>query len=146
MVKVAVVIGSESDREKGLEAVNVLKRFGVEYDLRVLSAHRNPKDLEEYLKSSDAEVFIAIAGLSAALPGYIASRTIKPVIGVPREVKVGGLDALLSTVQMPSGVPVACVGIDNAKNAAILAIEILSLKDEKLEEKLREFRSRGSRL
>lgn len=146
MVKVAVVIGSESDREKGLEAVNVLESFGVEYDLRVLSAHRNPKDLEEYLESSDADVFIAIAGLSAALPGYIASRTVKPVIGVPRDVKIGGLDALLSIVQMPSGVPVACVGIDNAKNAAVLAVQMLALKDAKLAEKLREFRDKGSRL
>ena len=89
-----------------------------------------------------AEVFIAIAGLSAALPGFIASRTLKPVIGVPRDVKLMGLDALLSIVQMPPGIPVACVGIDNALNAALLAIEILALKYPELEEKLRSYRER----
>ena len=145
-MKVAVVVGSSSDKELGDKAIAVLQRFGVEYDYRVLSAHRNPEELEEYLQSSDADVYIAIAGLSAALPGYIASRTVKPVIGVPREVKLGGLDALLSMVQMPSGIPVACVGIDNAKNAALLALEILALSDEELKKALLEFREKGSRL
>ena len=145
-MKVAVVVGSSSDKELGDKATAVLQRFGVEYDYRVLSAHRNPEELEEYLQSSDADVYIAIAGLSAALPGYIASRTVKPVIGVPREVKLGGLDALLSMVQMPSGIPVACVGIDNAKNAALLALEILALSDEELKKALLEFREKGSRL
>jgi len=145
-MKVAVVVGSSSDKELGDKAIAVLQRFGVEYDYRVLSAHRNPEELEEYLQSSDADVYIAIAGLSAALPGYIASRTVKPVIGVPREVKLGGLDALLSMVQMPSGIPVACVGIDNAKNAALIALEILALSDEELKKALLEFREKGSRL
>ena len=98
------------------------------------------------MSNSDADVFIAIAGLSAALPGCIASRSLKPVIGVPREVKIGGLDALLSIVQMPRGVPVACVGIDNAKNAALLAVEILALKDRELVKKLTEFREKGFKL
>ncbi len=91
----------------------------------MLSAHRNPKELEEYISGSDARVFIGIAGLSAALPGVIASKTMRPVIGVPVSAKLGGLDALLSIVQMPPGVPVACVGIDNGENAALLALRIL---------------------
>jgi len=140
LVKVAVIIGSKSDLEKGEEALKILREFGIESELKVFSAHRTPKELDEYLSSSKAEVYIAIAGLSAALPGYIASRTLKPVIGVPKEVKIGGLDSLLSIVQMPPGVPVACVGIDNAKNAALLAVEILALVDKGLEEKLVKFR------
>jgi len=142
MAKVAVVVGSKSDEELGRNIVNFLKDFGVECDYRVLSAHRNPEELDSFIKSSDAEVFIAVAGLSAALPGVIASKTIRPVIGVPKEVKLGGLDALLSIVQMPPGIPVATVGIDNWKNAAILAIEILSLKYPELAEKLMEERKR----
>ncbi len=145
MPKVSVVVGSRSDLELAEKAVEVLRELGVECEVRVLSAHRNPKELEEYISKSDAEVFIAIAGLSAALPGYIASRTLKPVIGVPRSVKLGGLDALLSTVQMPTGVPVACVGIDNPKNAALLAAEVLGLKYEEVRSRLAEYRRRLSR-
>ena len=144
--KVAVIVGSESDRVKADEAIEILKKFDIEYDFRVLSAHRNPRELDNYVSNSDADVFIAIAGLSAALPGCIASRSLKPVIGVPREVKIGGLDALLSIVQMPRGVPVACVGIDNAKNAALLAVEILALKDRELVKKLTEFREKGFKM
>jgi len=142
MVKVAVVIGSKSDEELGKNIVDFLKGFGVECDYRILSAHRNPEELDEFVKSSDAEVFIAVAGLSAVLPGVIASKTLKPVIGVPREVKLGGLDALLSIVQMPPGIPVATVGIDNWKNAAMLALEMLSLKYPELLERLAEERER----
>ena len=145
MPKVSVVVGSRSDLELAEKAVEVLRELGVECEVRVLSAHRNPKELEEYISKSDAEVFIAIAGLSAALPGYIASRTLKPVIGVPRSVKLGGLDALLSTVQMPTGVPVACVGIDNPKNAALLAAEVLGLKYGEVRLRLAEYRRRLSR-
>lgn len=145
MPKVSVVVGSRSDLELAEKAVEVLRELGVECEVRVLSAHRNPKELEEYVSKSDAEVFIAIAGLSAALPGYIASRTLKPVVGVPRSVKLGGLDALLSTVQMPTGVPVACVGIDNPKNAALLAAEVLGLKYEEVRSRLAEYRRRLSR-
>jgi len=140
MAKVAVIVGSRSDEELGRNIVGFLKDFGVDCDYRVLSAHRNPDELDSFVKNSDAEVFIAVAGLSAALPGVIASKTVKPVIGVPREVKLGGLDALLSTVQMPPGIPVATVGVDNWKNAAILAVEILSLKYPGLAEKLMEER------
>jgi len=140
--KVAVVVGSETDLGLGEEAASTLRDFGVAAEIRVISAHRNPRTLDEYVMSSDAEVFLAIAGLSAALPGAIAARTTKPVIGVPRSVKLGGLDSLLSMVQMPTGVPVACVGIDSAKNAALLAVEILAVGDRELSEKLEAYRSR----
>lgn len=125
MVAVAIIIGSESDRQIAERAAKVLGDAGVDYELKVLSAHRNPGELDIYILESDARVFIAIAGLAAALPGVIASRTKKPVIGVPVSSKLGGLDALLSIVQMPKGVPVACVGIDNGENAAHLALRIL---------------------
>jgi 5-(carboxyamino)imidazole ribonucleotide mutase len=142
MVRVSVIMGSESDRDVGEKAQAILEEFGVDYELKVYSAHRTPKALVEYVESSDASVFIAIAGLSAALPGVIAAHTLKPVIGVPKDAKLGGLDALLAIVQMPPGVPVACVGIDNARNAALLAIEILSLSDGTLMEKMRDYRER----
>jgi 5-(carboxyamino)imidazole ribonucleotide mutase len=125
MVDVAVILGSASDRAIADKAIEVLAKNGVSYDLQVLSAHRNPDELDAYVRKSDAKVFIAIAGLAAALPGVVAARTMKPVIGVPVSAKLGGLDALLSIVQMPRGVPVACVGIDNGDNAAHLAIRIL---------------------
>jgi len=109
------------------QVTGVLDESGEKYDLQVISAHRDPEKLADYLERSDALVFIAIAGLSAALPGVIASKTDKPVIGVPVSKKLGGLDALLSIVQMPPGVPVACVGIDNGKNAGHLAMRIIRL-------------------
>ncbi len=142
MVKVSVVLGSDSDREVGDKAVAMLGDFGVEHEFVVYSAHRDPEGLKKYVDSSDASIFIAVAGLSAALPGVSASHTVRPVIGVPKEAKLGGLDSLLSIVQMPPGVPVACVGIDNARNAALLAIEILALNDEGLRKKLEEYRER----
>lgn len=140
MVQVSVIIGSKSDQALGDKAVAMLDDFGVSYDLKVLSAHRNPDRLADYVKSSDAQVFITIAGLAAALPGAVAAHTIKPVIGVPKEVKLGGLDSLLSIVQMPTGVPVATVGIDGANNASLLAVEILALSDEELRDKMLEYR------
>jgi len=127
MVDVAVLMGSESDRAIAHRVSNVLDNSRYSYDVQVISAHRNPVELEEYIKQSDAKVFIAIAGLSAALPGVIASKTSKPVIGVPVSAKMMGLDALLSIAQMPPGVPVASVGVDNGANAAHLAIRILDL-------------------
>lgn len=142
MVKVSVVLGSDSDREVGDKAVAMLDDFGVENELAVYSAHRDPDGLKKYVDSSDASIFIAVAGLSAALPGAIASHTVRPVIGVPKEAKLGGLDSLLSIVQMPPGVPVACVGVDNAKNAALLAIEVLALHDDGLRKRLEEYRER----
>ncbi|MCD6340960.1 MAG: 5-(carboxyamino)imidazole ribonucleotide mutase [Desulfurococcales archaeon] len=128
--KVAIIVGSERDLPAAERASKVLKEHGIDHEIKVLSAHRNPKELEEYIASSDASVFVAMAGLAAHLPGFIASRTSKPVIGVPLNVALGGLDSLLSIVQMPRGVPVATVGIDNAENAAYLAIRILNLCTE----------------
>jgi len=130
MSEVAVILGSESDMPIAKRVVNVLEREGVSYELKVISAHRQPEELDRYLreKSEEVSVFIAIAGLSAALPGVIASKTDKVVIGVPVSSKLMGLDALLSMVQMPAGVPVAVVGIDNGENAALLALRILNVK------------------
>ena len=127
MVDVAVILGSASDRAIADKAIEVLTKNDVSFDLQILSAHRNPDELDEFVKKTDAKVFIAIAGLAAALPGVVASKTGKPVIGVPVSAKLGGLDALLSIVQMPKGVPVACVGIDNGDNAAYLAIRMLKV-------------------
>ena len=126
--KVSIAVGSKSDLEIAKKAELTLKEFGIAFETKILSCHRNYKELEEYLASSEADVYIAIAGLSAHLPGYIAARTEKPVIGVPVNKALSGLDALLSIVQMPKGVPVACVGVDNGENAAHLAQRILQLK------------------
>ncbi|HUK50755.1 MAG TPA: 5-(carboxyamino)imidazole ribonucleotide mutase [Terriglobales bacterium] len=124
---VSIVIGSQSDMEIAQRAEKILDSLNVTHEIKILSAHRNPKELEEYLASSNAKVFIAIAGLAAHLPGFIASRTQRPVIGVPVNKALGGLDSLLSIVQMPKGVPVCSVGIDNAENAAHLAKRILDV-------------------
>ncbi len=126
MVLISILAGSKSDESVYQKAIDVLIKENIPFELKILSAHRNPIELDEYVKNSKANVFICVAGLSAALPGVVASKTQKPVIGVPVSAKLGGLDALLSIVQMPPGVPVACVGIDNAKNAVHLAIRILN--------------------
>ena len=125
--KIAIVMGSKSDQAVADKAIKVLEEQKTPYELQVLSAHRSPDALDRYLRErgDSIAVFIAIAGLSAALPGIIASKTEKPVIGVPVSGNLMGLDALLSMVQMPSGVPVAVVGIDNGTNAALLALRIL---------------------
>jgi 5-(carboxyamino)imidazole ribonucleotide mutase len=125
MVDVAIICGSASDAGIAERASGVLRDHHVSFDQVVLSAHREPERLQEYVASSDCRVFIAIAGLSAALPGFIASLTKRPVIGVPVNGPLLGIDAILSIVQMPKGVPVACVGIDNGENAAHLAVRIL---------------------
>ena len=125
MVDVAVICGSASDTPVAEKVFAVLQEHGVSYDYQVISAHRDPERLDGYVKASDARVFIAIAGLSAALPGVVASKTERPVIGVPVSGKLMGFDALLSIVQMPKGVPVACVGVDNGENAGLLAVRIL---------------------
>ena len=145
MANVSIIIGSTSAQELGDKAAQILDEFKVTYDLQVISAHRNPEKLSKYIKESPAKVFITIAGLAAALPGAVAAQTIKPVIGVPKEVKLGGLDSLLSIVQMPTGVPVATVGIDGAKNAALLAVEILALQEPELTEKLNQYREKRAR-
>ena len=125
MVDISVISGSKSDQAIVDKVVRKLEERGASFEQKVLSAHRNPQELEDYISQTVARVFIGIAGLSAALPGVIASKTMRPVIGVPVSAKLGGLDALLSIVQMPPGVPVACVGIDNGENAALLALRIL---------------------
>ena len=134
--EVAVLAGSKSDSPVVEEATKMLEELGVSFEVKYISAHRNPQGLREYLSESKAKVFIGIAGLAAHLPGVIASQTSRPVIGVPVGVKLGGLDSLLSIVQMPPGVPVAAVGVDSGKNAAILAAEIVALHDKGVSEKL----------
>ncbi len=135
MSRVSIILGSKSDLPVAEKAIAVLKKLGVGYDIAVASAHRTPARVEELVKSSDADVFIAIAGLSAALPGVVASFTTKPVIGVPVSGAIN-LDAILSIVQMPPGIPVACVGLDRGDNAAILACEIAAIDDAAMAEAL----------
>ena len=137
MVDVLIIAGSESDMPVVKKAADALAVLGISHEVKIASAHRQPDMLDKIIKASDAKVFIGVAGLSAALPGVIASKTKKPVIGVPVNVKLDGLDALLSTMQLPPGVPVATVGIDNGKNAALLAARILSLSDSKLAARLK---------
>ena len=144
--KVAVILGSKSDLPLIEGCIKTLREFEVDFDVKIISAHRTPELLEKYLSESDAEVFIAAAGYAAHLPGVIASKTLKPVIGIPLDTSplMGGLDALLSIVQMPPGIPVATVTVGKAggTNAAVLAIQILSLKYPQLEKKLKEFRKK----
>jgi 5-(carboxyamino)imidazole ribonucleotide mutase len=142
MTDVAILIGSTSDMEVAEKATKLLDDFEISYDLQVISAHRNPEKLRLYVENSDAKIYVCIAGLAAALPGVVAAQTIKPVIGVPKNAALGGLDSLLSIVQMPPGIPVATVGIDRGRNAAILAIEILALYDSDLAQKLISYRQK----
>lgn len=142
-MKVAIIFGSKSDTSKMKNAANILKEFNVEYKAFVLSAHRVPEELSNTLRNLENEGFeciIAGAGLAAHLPGVIASQTILPVIGVPIDAAVNGLDALLAIVQMPKPIPVATVAINNSFNAGMLAIQILSLKYPKVKEQLIEYR------
>ena len=134
-MSVQIVLGSKSDMKVAEKAISILKELGVKYKVSIASAHRSPELLDKLVSEADAEVFIAIAGLSAALPGVIAARTMKPVIGVPVSGALN-LDAILSVVQMPPGVPVAAVGLDRGDNAALLAAEIIALKDEKVRKAL----------
>jgi 5-(carboxyamino)imidazole ribonucleotide mutase len=128
MSAVLVILGSKSDLEVGQKAVSTLKRLRIEAKIVIASAHRSPERVKKIVEQSDADVFIAIAGLSAALPGAVASFTIKPVIGVPVSGKVN-LDSILAIVQMPPGIPVAAVGIDRGDNAALLAAQIIALSE-----------------
>jgi len=142
-MRVSILMGSDSDFNVMVEAAKILKNFSIDFEIRVISAHRTPEKLHEYVKqaeSSGIEVFIAGAGGAAHLAGVIASLTNLPVIAVPIETKLGGLDSLLSMVQMPSGIPVATVSINGAKNAGILATQILSIKYSELKEKLKAYR------
>ena len=138
-MKIQIIMGSKSDQEVADKAVKILKNFTVKYDITVASAHRTPDFVEKIVKNSDADVFIGIAGLAAALPGSIAAHTTKPVIGVPVSGKVN-LDSILSIIQMPPGIPVAAVGLDRGDNAALLAVQILSVKDKKLESEMKKYR------
>lgn len=144
MPLVGVVMGSKSDANSMKPALAVLEQLGIEYEVSVISAHRTPDRAREYGKSArerGIEVIIAAAGMAAHLPGVLASWTTIPVIGVPiASGELKGVDALLSIVQMPSGIPVACMGIDGAKNAAYLAAAILSLKHDKIRESYEKYR------
>lgn len=141
---VSILMGSESDREVAKKAETILEKLGIQYETKVISAHRNHKDVDQYVENSRSDVFIAIAGLAAHLPGFVASLTTRPVIGVPVSGKLAGLESILSMVQMPSGVPVGTVGVDNGTNAALLAAAILAISDPETSRKLVEYRKNGS--
>jgi 5-(carboxyamino)imidazole ribonucleotide mutase len=144
-MKAAILFGSKSDSPTMKKAADVFKEFGISYVARAVSAHRSPDLLAEILCALEAdgtEVIIAGAGLAAHLPGVIASQTLIPVIGVPLNGALGGLDSLLSIVQMPKQIPVATVGIDNAANAGYLACEILAIKYPELKTALANFRKK----
>lgn len=140
-MKVQIIMGSKSDMPIAEKAKTMLEEFEIEYEITVASAHRTPEVVKDVVEKSDADLFIGIAGLAAALPGSIAAHTTKPVIGVPVSGKVN-LDAILSIIQMPPGIPVGAVGLDRGDNAALLAIEIFALRDEVLKRKLEEYRKR----
>ena len=142
MEKVLILSGSKSDEEIAKQAMDVLNAFGIPNKYEVASAHRNPDKVDNLVKTSTASVFIAIAGLSAALPGVVAARTTKPVIGIPVNAALDGLDALLSVAQMPPNVPVAAVGIGMGKNAGLLAVQIFALSDPAVATKLLEFKEK----
>lgn len=147
-MKVAIFIGSDSDYDVVKDALEILKKFEVSFTLEVTSAHRSPSRTIELIKSFEekgVEVFIAVAGKAAHLAGVVASHTVQPVIGVPVESSIlSGLDALLSTVQMPKGIPVATMGLgkSGASNAALLAVQILSLKDATLMSRMKSYREK----
>ncbi len=149
-MKIGVIMGSKSDLPTMNECVNILKEFGVEHEVKIVSAHRTPELMFTYTKEAKQrgiEVIVAGAGGAAHLPGMVASLTDLPVIGVPIESKtLKGIDSLLSIVQMPGGVPVATVAIGGAKNAGLLAVKILALKDSEIAKKVVEFRERMERM
>jgi len=151
MRRVAVLLGSKNDEQLMSGCTDYLAKFGIPHELRVSSAHRQPEQTAAFVKSAEAEgyaVIIAAAGMAAHLAGFAAAYTTLPVIGVPLEGSaLGGVDALYSTVQMPAGIPVATVAIGSAgaKNAAVLAAEILALNDDGLRRKLAEFRNNGAK-
>lgn len=144
MAKVAIVMGSDSDLKKMEKAAKQLEEMGITYEMRIISAHRTPeiaKDFAEGAKERGVEIIIAGAGMAAHLAGAMAAHTHLPIIGVPLSGSpLAGEDALLSTVQMPPGVPVAAMAIDGSKNAAVFACQVLALKDKDVEKRLLEFR------
>lgn len=139
---VAIMMGSESDLPVMRASMDVLEQFSIRYEVRITSAHRTPKDTQDFVRDAElrgCKVFVAAAGMAAHLAGAVAAQTVKPVIGVPIDAgSLQGIDALLSTVQMPGGIPVACVAIGKpgAKNAAYLAVQIMAVDDETLAAKL----------
>lgn len=145
-VAISVIMGSKSDLDTVKETIDTLKEFKVGFEVKVLSAHRTPKELARYVKEAPrkgTKVFIAAAGGAAALAGVIAAYTTLPVIAIPVETKsLKGLDSLLSTVQMPAGIPVGCmaIGKSGAKNAAIFALEILAINNNKLKSRLLKYK------
>ena len=143
-MKVAIIMGSTSDLGKVEPAVEILKDYGVEVNVRCLSAHRAHLGLSTFIQETETdgtEVIITAAGMAAALPGVVASQTVLPVIGVPISgATLDGMDALLSIVQMPSGIPVATVAINGSKNAAYLALQIMAIKHDSIKEKLMAYR------
>ena len=145
--KVAIIMGSDSDLPVLQKTIDTLVSFSVPYEVHIYSAHRTPQEVSTFISKAEENgfgVFIAAAGMAAHLAGAIAANTVLPVIGLPiKSAGLGGMDALLSTVQMPSGIPVATVAIDGGTNAAILAIEMLALSDSDLHEKLVQYRDKN---
>ena len=146
---VGIIMGSDSDLTVMGKAFEVLDNFNLKYEVKILSAHRTPKQHTEYAATAEKrglKVIIAAAGGAAHLPGVTAAHTILPVIGVPiKSIALNGMDSLLSIVQMPSGVPVATVSIDGAKNAALLALQILAISDKVIKQKLRRYKLKTER-
>ncbi|NLZ24881.1 MAG: 5-(carboxyamino)imidazole ribonucleotide mutase [Clostridiales bacterium] len=145
MAKVGIVMGSKSDFDVARPAVEILKKFGVETEVRVISAHRTPDEAHAYAKSArerKIDAIIAVAGKAAHLGGVLAAYTTLPVIGLPVQTSMmGGLDSLLSIVQMPAGVPVATVGVNAGLNAGLLALQILAVRDESIQKGLEDYKS-----
>ena len=148
-MKVAILMGSPNDKDKVQPAADILERFGVEVDVHVMSAHRNPDDVTAFARAAKDNGYgtiICAAGMAAALPGAVAAHTTLPVIGLPlANSALNGVDALYAAVQLPPGVPVACVAIDGAKNAGILAAQMLALSDPDVAKQLEEFKAAGSK-
>ncbi|HSW61667.1 MAG TPA: 5-(carboxyamino)imidazole ribonucleotide mutase [bacterium] len=141
MKKVMILMGSDSDWSIMKKAAEVIKEFGVDFEVRVCSAHRTPAKTVDIVESFDGACFIVGAGAAAHLAGVVAAHTIKPVIGVPiNATSINGVDALYSTVQMPSGIPVACMAVDGAKNAGLFALQIISVSDKEIGAKLAQFK------
>lgn len=141
--KVSIIMGSTSDLPVMEKAAKLLDEMGVDFEMNALSAHRTPAEVEQFAREAEGRgvrVIIAGAGMAAALPGVIAANTTLPVIGVPIKGMLDGLDALLSIVQMPPGIPVATMGVNGAQNAAILAVEMLALSDETLALKMKNYK------
>jgi 5-(carboxyamino)imidazole ribonucleotide mutase len=142
-MKISIIMGSKSDYPKLEEGIALIKEFGIETEVRALSAHRTPKQLMSFLNEieNNTDVIVAAAGKAAHLPGVIASHTLIPIVGLPiKSSTLDGLDSLLSIVQMPKGIPVATVTIDSGLNAALMAIQIMSIKYPELKQKLKSYR------